>query len=308
MNEDGNHIGGISGFLKSLAAAVRQFNPTRCFVVFDGKGGSQRRKKIFPEYKERRKTTYRLNRAYDFKTDDEEHDAMLEQLVRTVEYLDALPVTLLVIENIEADDTIAYLVELLKQKDNNQTVIYSTDKDFLQLVDDKVVVWNPTRKKLFDEKTIKEEYGIPPQNFLLYRLIDGDASDNVPGVKGLGLKTILKKYPLIAEDKKITIDELLKYAKHKIRPLEKKQDKAYLSLLENDDILYRNDKLMNLSEVDISGSAKSEIRALFNSKAEKLNAVKFKRMFLDDKMWATLPNVESWLQTSFFKLNIYAEK
>ena len=51
LNDDGDHIGGVTGFLRSIAANIRQHKPTRCVIVFDGKGGSRRRKDLFPEYK-----------------------------------------------------------------------------------------------------------------------------------------------------------------------------------------------------------------------------------------------------------------
>ena len=69
MNEDGQYTGGVVGFLKSLALAVRSFKPTRVILVFDGKGGSQRRRKLFPQYKENRKPPIRLNRSYDMTTE-----------------------------------------------------------------------------------------------------------------------------------------------------------------------------------------------------------------------------------------------
>ena len=53
-NEDGDHIGGITGFLFSIGKVVRDFKPCRCIIVFDGRGGSKRRKKIYPDYKANR--------------------------------------------------------------------------------------------------------------------------------------------------------------------------------------------------------------------------------------------------------------
>ena len=109
LNDDGVHIGGIVGFLKSIGYAIHLFNPTRAIIVFDGKGGSTRRRKLFPEYKAGRKVKKKLVRAYDFNTPEEERQNMLMQLQRIVEYLELLPVSILSIDNIEADDTIGYL-------------------------------------------------------------------------------------------------------------------------------------------------------------------------------------------------------
>ena len=70
----------------------------------------------------------------------------------------------------------------------------STDKDFLQLVDDTTIVWSPTKKKLYNTKLVKEEFGIESKNLLLYRVLDGDKSDNIPGVYGCGIKTLVKRF------------------------------------------------------------------------------------------------------------------
>ena len=109
LNDDGAHVGGIVGFLRSIGYAIRTIRPTRTILVFDGKGGSNRRRKIFPEYKMGRKMSYRLNRAHDFLTREEEQKMMIRQLNRVVEYLECLPVNIINMENTEADDVIGYL-------------------------------------------------------------------------------------------------------------------------------------------------------------------------------------------------------
>jgi len=185
LNDDGAHIGGIVGFLKSIGYAIHLFNPTRAIIVFDGKGGSTRRRKLFPEYKAGRRVKKKLVRAYDFNTPEEERQNMLMQLKRIVEYLELLPVSILSIDNIEADDTIGYLSKQVFDK--SKITILSTDKDFLQLVNHRIKVYSPTKKKIYDRETLMEEYGIPSKNFLTYRILEGDKSDNIPGVKGAGL-------------------------------------------------------------------------------------------------------------------------
>ena len=108
-NDDGVHVGGMVGFLRSIGYTINMFRPTRVIIVFDGKGGSTRRRKLYPEYKQNRKTKYRVNRSYDFASQEDEKQNMIMQLQRIVEYLDTLPVTVLSYDNIEADDTIGYL-------------------------------------------------------------------------------------------------------------------------------------------------------------------------------------------------------
>ena len=71
--------------------------------------------------------------------------------------------------------------------------LMSTDKDFLQLVDEKTIIWSPTKKKIYNQKVVQEEFGLHPNNMLIYRVLDGDSSDNIL-VRGCGIKTLLKRF------------------------------------------------------------------------------------------------------------------
>jgi len=194
INDDGLHIGGMMGFLKSIRYTCDILKPSRCVIVFDGKGGSKRRSKIYPEYKATRKVKKRLNRNVDWGTaPQDEQESMKQQMGRLIEYLEQLPLTLVCIDGIEADDTIAYISQqLLSESD---IFIMSTDKDFLQLVDDRVKVWSPTKKKLYTKNEVFEEYGIPSRNILTYRVLDGDKSDNIGGIRGAGIKKYSEVHP-----------------------------------------------------------------------------------------------------------------
>ena len=148
-NDDGAHVGGIIGFLKSIGFAIKMHNPTRCIIVFDGEGGSDRRRKLFPDYKAKRRTKIRLNRAYDWNTPEDEHQSMLFQMSRLVEYLQLLPLTIISANHMEADDAIGYITKQILTE--SKITIMSTDKDFLQLVDDRVSVYSPIKKMTIDE-------------------------------------------------------------------------------------------------------------------------------------------------------------
>ena len=166
----------------------------------------------------------------------------------------------------------------------------STDKDFLQLANGRIKIWSPTKKKMYDEDTVLDEYGISSHNLIWYRVLDGDKSDNIPGVKGLGLKTIQKKLPFLSENRIVEIDEVI------------------TELPESKEIIERNYNLMQLSDVDISGSTKTKIIEKVNEPINRLIKYKFQTMFLEDKLYSALPNVNSWLLTNFNQLNHYAEK
>ena len=287
-NDDGVHVGGIVGFLKSIGYVINMVSPTRVIIVFDGKGGSNRRRKILPEYKQNRKTKYRVNRTYDFASQEDEKQNMIMQLQRSVEYLENLPVTVLSYDNIEADDTIGYLAEQVFFK--SKVVIMSTDKDFLQLANGRTKIWSPTKKKLYDEDAVFDEFGITAKNYIWYRVLDGDKSDNINGVRGLGLKTIRKKLPFLTENKICNIDDITDV------------------LPESSDIIKRNYDLMQLQDVNISGSTKTKIIERVNQPINKLVKYKFEKMFLEDKLFTALPNVTTWLLTNFNQLNRYAKQ
>ena len=151
MDENGNHVGGVTGFFKSVGYAIRLFKPTRVYIVFDGKGGSKRRRDVYPEYKGGRKTVTRLNRSYDLTTDKNEQDLMKYELVLIANILKLLPITTIILDYVEADDIISYISTHVSQEDptHGESIIYSTDKDFLQLVGTNVKVWNPIKKKIY---------------------------------------------------------------------------------------------------------------------------------------------------------------
>lgn len=296
LNDDGLHTGGIAGFLKSLGYTIRTLNPTRCIVVFDGTGGSTRRKAIFPEYKEHRSNKVRLNRIFEeASTTESESQALARQLVRVSHYIDTLPVTTIQIDNVEADDVIAFLA-VQSFKDSNVTIM-SADKDFYQLVSDKIKVYSPTKKKIYGPQDVLNEYGVHPNNFVLFRSLDGDPSDNVSGIKGCGLKTITKCFPFLSESKSYKTEDILRHSENN-----KGKYKIYETILENKNIVERNYQLMQLSDTIIATFAQLNIGDILKKK-NKLNRYEFIQMVKEDKLWNALPNHGVWLETTFKKLD-----
>ncbi len=289
INDDGLHIGGMIGFLRSIRYTCDILKPSRCIIVFDGKDGSKRRRKFYPEYKANRKVKSRLNRNVDWGTAPQDEEAsMKQQMGRLIEYLEQLPLTLVCIDGIEADDTMAYISQqILKESD---IFLMSTDKDFIQLVDDRVKVWSPTKKKLYDKNKVFEEYGIPAHNFLTYRILDGDKSDNIGGIKGAGIKSLQKFCPKISSDEKFDVRGLLDFVQ--------KSDKK-IKLLENiknsSKLVKRNYLLMQLQDVDIPNHTKLKIQGAVNGKVPQLIKYKFQTMFLKDKLSTQIKNLDTWI-------------
>lgn len=300
LNDNGEHVGGISGFLTSVGYAIKLLKPTRVIVVFDGKGGSLRRKKIYPEYKEKRAMTVRVNRAYEEMSDpDTEKKAMLQQMSRLIEFLRELPVSIVCVDNIEADDAIAYIATKMYQ--DGKVTIMSGDKDFMQLISDRVTIWSPIKKKIYGVQDVINQYGVHPTNFIYYRILEGDSSDNIDGVKGVGLKTAIKLFPMLTEAKETSVEEILLRSKDQYN-----EKKVYANVVENSEIVARNYKLMQLKNPDFSLSLQMNVQ----NSAEKIydyNKVQFIQKMTQCRMQNTISNYHVWLQEVFWPLSLLAK-
>lgn len=286
----------MSGFLKSVGAAIKLLKPDRCIIVFDGPGGSMKRRKIYPEYKAHKKTKIRLNRVEDANSSLTEEDiSMKKQLQRLVVYLQELPVNMLSLDNVEADDTMAYLA--LDHFKDWKSYLMSSDKDFLQLVNERVNVWSPTKKKLYGSADVLNEYGMIPENLIFYRTLDGDDSDNIPGIKGCGLKTILKAFPFL-RDEKIVLQRIYDYS-----VLNKDGLKVYSNIVENWSMVERNYQLMQLTDTSVQTFAQLNIKDVLDKGFPKLNRFKLGKLITEDKLWNNIPNYQTWVNDCFSKLD-----
>lgn len=305
VNDDGEHIGGYVGFMRSIAAVVRQFKPTRCIIVFDGKGGSARRKKMHSGYKEGRSMSTRFNRREDVgeQSVEEEIASMRLQMSKLSEYLECLPVTLISIDNIEADDTIAYLTTDVFRPIGSEVIIMSDDKDFIQLVDSKTSVWRPVEKKYYTPKEVNDRFGVPSHNFIHYKVFMGDGSDNIKGINGVGIKTLQSKFPMLLEEKTITLEELLDFCKAK-----QDDHKIYRTVVDNEVAMRLNWQLMSLEDLDIASNFKLMITDMASRSIPKLDTFTFKKMFMSDKAYTAIPNVDTWLANSFSTLAAFSQK
>lgn len=299
LNEEGKHVGGLSGFLLSLASIIRMVNPTRVIVVFDGKGGSYRRRQIYSNYKERRAITSRLNRIVGFDGIIDENASIKYQLFRVYNYLQNLPITTISIDQIEADDVIAYLSSYFK----NKVIILSNDKDFLQLVSDRVSVYLPTKKKMYTPESLFDETGIWCENYIIYKALIGDKSDNIEGIRGIGDKTIHKNFPILSEKRKIDLDMFSEFCK-----LYDGKLKSINHLKNNLNLLERNYSIMQLHDVDISQSHKSNIRNLVDGEIDGIKLGELNKLYIQDKLHSAIPNWDNWLNKNFTTINLLRNK
>ena len=293
LNPDGHHIGGLTGFLKSIGYAIRMSDPTKVVVIFDGIGGSNARRNLYPEYKANRNSS-RITNHNIFSSKDEESESINNQISRLIQYLQCLPVTVISIDGLEADDIIGYLANKFQTHDETQKVtIMSADKDFLQLVSDKVHCYSPTKKKIYTPKDVLEEFGVSSNNFLNYKILMGDTSDNIPGITGLGPKKLIKLFPELISNTKVELDEIISSSADKID-----ENKLYLSVVERRHQLSINQQLMSLNGSFLSPENKQLVKDAFNNSYE-LNIPIFLQLYHNDKLGESIPNTSSWLTQLF---------
>ena len=293
INPDGAHIGGLTGFLKSIGYAIKLIDPTKVVIVFDGVGGSNNKRNLYPDYKANRNKSRMTNYSI-FSSKEEESEAINNQISRLIQYLKCLPVSIICIDGIEADDVIGYLaVKFENFALTKEVTIISADKDFLQLISDKTQVYSPVKKKIYKPEDVKTEYEIDHLNFVNYKILMGDQSDNLPGVPGLGPKKLLKLFPILNENKKISLDEIIEYSKTKIN-----EHALYSSVIERSHQLHINKQLMDLQTIPLSDENKKEIQQSFNNQFS-LNKHVFMQMYLADHLGESIPNTSNWLNQIF---------
>jgi len=270
MNTNGEPVGGIVGFIRTLKKMIRENNPSRVVVVWDGVGGSQKRRGVYSEYKDGRKP--RANRTYDFESPEASQRNLFWQGDKVKQIIGILGVNFIEIPAIEADDVIAYLARWMY--DGAEKVIVSTDKDFLQLVDGKTSVYSASKDITWTPFNLKEKLNILPENFILMKCLMGDGSDNIDGVKGFGEKTVVKLFPFLSE-RPTSLNEIIDHASLNIT-----KGTKYKSVVEDKEKLSMNYQLMQLSSPTMSAQASAHIRSSLDNSKRVLNLTEFKLLLI----------------------------
>jgi len=275
---NGNPIGGVLGTLRSLQKLIRDIKPDEIIFAWDGEGGSQKKRLITKGYKEGRKPI-RLNRNIQTLSENQEHENKQWQQMRLFEYLNQMPVIQFLETGIEADDLIALIVKDAKYSDWTK-VIVSSDKDFIQLCDETTILYRPMQEDIKTFKSVVAEFGIHPTNFALARALDGDKSDNIKGVDGIGLKTVTKYLPFLAESKAYLIDEIEAFCLTKIE--EKAKTKFYQTFVDNIDLIKTNYSIMQLYSPNLSVQVAQKTRTVLETFKPELNQTEIIKMSAED--------------------------
>ena len=288
MDLNGNPIGGVAGFLKSLQKEIRETNPDQVIVCWEGPGGSAKRRSVNKNYKVGR-IAPRLNREFQMTSVEEEKVNKLNQQLRVVEYLEQMPVVQLSLEGQEADDIIAWLCCNNQYKDWSK-IIVSSDKDFIQLCDDKTNMYRPVAKEILNKNRVIEKFGIHPNNFALARSLVGDASDNIKGVKGVGLKTVAKRLPFLAEEKSYSVKDVLSFSREN-----EKTAKVFQKILEEESVIQENYDLMQLYLSNIPDQGRQKLLWALKNTGKEFSKYQIRVMMRQDGIMNV--NIEEMLST-----------
>ena len=268
MNANGAHVGGAIGMLRAVAKIVGIAGPTKVVIAWEG-GGSARRRKILPEYKQNRRPV-KLNRFYGDDIPDTSEN-LDYQVALVVQLFHLLPVCQVYVEGCEADDVIGYLAKY-RFRDEKVTIV-SSDKDFWQLINDNTHIFRPTKKVMVGAADVHSEYGMFPNNFCLAKAIVGDGSDNIGGVQGVGFKSLVKRITPFANHETLAVNDIIKLCQAEC-DARKNPPKFYSRIAESRELIERNMKLM---ELDVHMFLPSEIKktnGIIDAYVPALNKIK----------------------------------
>jgi 5'-3' exonuclease len=228
-------------------------------------------------------------------------NSKIDQIVRLIHYLKCLPVKTLSLDKVEADDIIAYLSNILPNKHNSQVFIVSNDKDFVQLVDEKVILFRPGDKEYYTKNLVKEKFGILVENFILYKTLLGDQSDKVAGVKGLGEKGLLKKFPELAE-RVLTFQDIIEISAQK-----HKEHVVYSRVVFDMERLENNFRIMDLGNPLMDDIEKEYIEDLVDESTPTLNTQAFLLLYNEDGIGHMIKNPEFTINDTYKVLNSFTK-
>lgn len=285
---EGNHIGGVFHFLNTLRKQLVDNEYDKVIVFWDGKQNSKIRRELYPNYK--------LNRKNDMT--EEKLESYYTQKNRVKQYLEECFVRQVEVEENESDDLIAFYCQIAPDEEK---VIFSSDKDLLQLIDESTSLYSPLQKYTYKngDKVKFGDYYIPHQNILTVKILMGDKSDNIQGIERLGEKTFVKIFPEVLETS-LFVDDILTKTKQLL------DEKNKLNVLKNivngqtkdgvlgDEYYLVNKKIMDLGSPLITEEGK-EVVTLYYSESldpEGRDRKNIIGMMMEDGFFKYLPKTD----------------
>ena len=319
-NEEGKECGMVTNALRIIGNILLKKDFDYCIAAYDGFMSGFLRWQIYNDYKANRDKHYEAygdgtlydksmllysQKVMDYakhkkgveSVGESEEDAFERQKLVLQNILEELCIRQYEFDSVEGDDIVSYYVHHKKQ--NEKVVIVSSDKDLTQLISETVVIYNPRTKHFITTENSVDELGIRYDNVVLEKIICGDSSDNIKGVKGMGEATLLKLFP---EIKATRLDLSALVARSQALLTERlQQKKKPLKTLENivggitdgcqGDRLYEiNQKIIDLSQPLLTKEAEKELEDVLYSPMDTTDrsVTNVYRIFEKNKMYTVM--------------------
>ncbi len=285
--KDGTPINAVFGFTNMLVKLIEDYQEDKIIVVFDA-ARKNFRNNIYPDYKANRENT---------------PEDLIPQFELIRQCVEAFNIKQLELEGYEADDIIASYTKLAATK-KMDSLIVSSDKDLMQLVNKNVSMLDPMKNKNIGINQVVEKFGVEPKKVIFIQALTGDAVDNIPGAPGIGPKTALELIKQYGD-----IDGLLKNAKNikqeKRRKVILESEKNILTSLELVKLKDNIDLPINIEEIISYSETKKQTQKLFNFLNEQgfksiADRLKNNSYIVDS---ATIEKKESNKQNKYLLLN-----
>jgi 5'-3' exonuclease len=260
------HIGGLYQFFTTLRKLIKDYMINKVVLVWDGENGGVERHRIDNYYKSNRKTKewyqkIELSEA-EIRREKEKEESILKQRMRIKAYAEELFLRQIEVCEIEADDIIA--AYCLQYNNKEEIFLYSQDRDFAQLLDLNITIIFPNIEQPVTQSNYLMYFSHHYLNALTMKIICGDKSDKVAGIKGIGEDTLLEHFPEL-QFKRLSVNDIYNKAKEiniKRVAEKKKPIKALENLLNGKERLKINFKLVNLREPMLNEEAREELKQL----------------------------------------------
>jgi len=282
---NGEHIGALYHFMNTLRKFIDEQNFDKVVVFWDGEDSTSLRGILYPKYKQNRKLTM----------EDAIFMSYLKQKNRIKQYLEEVYIRQLEISGREADDLIAYYCQV---SENEDKLIFSSDRDLTQLISEKVSIYSPSLKSTFKhgDKIKFDDFEFPHYNVKTLKIMTGDKSDNIEGIYLLGEKTLVKFFPEILETE-VSYTDILKKAEDLLK--ENKDNQTLKNLLTGktksgifeQEFFQVNEQIVDLSNPLLTDEDKKEITEIVNETLEQdgrsyRNVIKY---MVEDGLFKYLP-------------------
>lgn len=293
VNNKGLEIGMVYHTLLQIRNMLAKKDFNFCYAMYDGDGSGSLRYQIYKDYKANRNKHYeqyvnvseydkKINEYCkkvinyhkgikpEVKRDETDDEIFARQREIVFKCLEELFVRQCIYNNVEGDDLIAYYVK--NKKPNERIVIISGDRDLTQLISDSVTVYVFQLKKFITPDNHIKELGFTHENVLIKKIICGDVSDNIKGIKGVGETTFFKLFPNAIKEK-LNLDDVIRISKDLLEERTKEKKKPLKSLenivnkvtdgIQGENIYEINKQLIDLSQPLLTDEAKEELDNLF---------------------------------------------